>query len=187
MWKSQSYTIRGVSPLLMHNGQLADPLNQFSKALKTVTGKRNKTEADHEEMARLEWYGGLYLFNGEPCVPGMNIESALNEAARKQRKGQQAKAGLYVDGLFPLLYDGPRDPHLLWQHEAFRRRGPVRVQRNTVMRMRPIFQEWACAFAIHFDDRLLNPAEVSHLLTYAGDNVGLGDWRPKHGRFVVES
>ena len=29
--------------------------------LKSVSGKRKKTEADHEEMARIEFVAGLYM------------------------------------------------------------------------------------------------------------------------------
>jgi hypothetical protein len=186
MWKSQSYSIHGVSPLILHNGQTANPLNSFTKALKTISSKRDKTDADFEEMARLEWYAGLYLANGTPALPGNGIEAALSQAARKQKKGQQVKAGLYVEGLYPLVYDGPRDPHELFQLEDFRLTVGVRVQRNTVMRTRPIFRDWACTFTVNFEDGLLNPAEITNFLVYAGRNVGLCDWRPKFGRFEIE-
>lgn len=186
MWKSQNYTIRGVSALIVHNGQLADPLNRFTKALKTVSSKRNKTDADFEELARMEWYGSLYLLNGEPALPGNAFEAALIEAAKKKRKGQQAKAGLFVDGFYPILYDGPRDPHALWPLEEYRLTVRVRIQRNTVMRTRPIFRQWACTFVVNVEDALLNPSEIIDFLSYAGSNIGLCDWRPKFGRFVVE-
>ena len=46
---------QGVSPLLCHNGQTADPRNAYSKAIKAISGKRKKTDSDYDEMARLEW------------------------------------------------------------------------------------------------------------------------------------
>ena len=36
---------RGVGPLLMHNGRMADPLDPHAIKLATVTGKRAKTKA----------------------------------------------------------------------------------------------------------------------------------------------
>jgi hypothetical protein len=51
--------------------------------MKRVSGKRAKTDADFEELARLEFLGGLYLHNGEPCLPGEVIEAALVEAAAR--------------------------------------------------------------------------------------------------------
>jgi hypothetical protein len=38
-----------------------------------------------------------------------------------------------------------------------------------------------------FNDELVNQSEVLELLRIAGEQVGLGDWRPKFGRFDVET
>jgi len=47
--------------LIMHNGQTADPLNPFSKAMKEISSKRKKTDTDYEAMANIEYRAGLYL------------------------------------------------------------------------------------------------------------------------------
>src|SRR5688572_28760874 len=107
-YETSKFRIRGVVPLVMHNGQLADPLNSYTKELKKVSGKRSKTEADHEQMGKLEWYGSLYLHNGAPCLPGEVIEAAFIEAAKKGKRGPQAKAGVISDGFWPIEYDGPK-------------------------------------------------------------------------------
>lgn len=46
--------LTGDRPLLMHSGRLADPLDEIARNLGKVTGKRMKTAADHEEIARVE-------------------------------------------------------------------------------------------------------------------------------------
>lgn len=171
----------------MHNGQLADPLNRFAREMKKISGKRNKTEADYEELARLEFLGGLYVNDGGPCVPGELVEAALVEAAKKMRRGNQAKAGIIVDGTFALEYDGPRDPQQLWETPAFRLVAGVKIQRNRIMRTRPIFHEWACEVAIDFLPGQLNRSEVEELAATAGSIVGIGDWRPKFGRFTASA
>ena len=48
--KVLSFHIQGTVPTLMHNGRLADPLDEKSILLKEITGKRKKTEADQMEM-----------------------------------------------------------------------------------------------------------------------------------------
>ena len=48
------FKIVGVAPLVMHNGELANPMSEGAKALKRVTGKKAKTDADHAEIARVE-------------------------------------------------------------------------------------------------------------------------------------
>lgn len=185
-YQTLHFRLTGVSPLLVHNGQLADPLNPFAREMKRVSGKRNKTEADHEELARLEFMGGLYLHEGEPCIPGEMIEAALIEAAKKAKRGQQAKAGIISDGNFPIEYRGPRKPDSLWAQPEFRLTVGVRVQRNRVMRTRPIFRDWACEVSVDYLPGQLNPAEVEEMIRTAGTLVGIGDWRPRHGRFTAE-
>ena len=183
-----NFRIVGVAPLVQHNGQLADPANEYSRAVKEISGKRQKVDADYEEMARLEWLGSLYLFKGEPCIPSYVMEAVLigrGGAARKQKMGKQAAAGLFVTKNFPLEYDGPRDPHELWKIEDFRLRVPVRVGQAKVMRTRPIFNDWAATVEVEFDTRLVNEADVRLWMELAGYEVGLMDWRPKFGRFSV--
>ncbi len=177
-----------MSPLLMHNGQLADPLNRFAKELRKVSGKRTKTEADYEEMARIEFLGSLYVdHNKEPCLPGELVEASLIEAAKKMRRGQQAKAGIVSVGNFSLAYDGPRSPEALWADETFRLTVGVRVQRNKVMRTRPIFRAWSCIVVVDYMPSQLNSGEIEEMVRTAGLVIGVGDWRPKFGRFTAET
>jgi hypothetical protein len=181
------FRLAGASPLICHNGQLADPLNSISKEMERVSSKRAKTDADFEELARLEFLGGLYLDNGEPCIPGEVIEAALVEAAKKMRRGQQAKAGIISQGNFPIQYDGPRTANELWADERFRLVAGVKVQRNKVMRTRPIFREWASEISVDFMPGQLNRSEVEEMVRTAGTVVGIGDWRPKFGRFMAQA
>jgi hypothetical protein len=39
---------------------------------------------------------------------------------------------------------------------------------------------------VTYNDSLLNESDVLDLLRLGGEQIGLGDWRPKFGRFVVE-
>lgn len=186
-YKTLSFKITGVAPLLMHNGQLANPLNEFSKQMKKISSKRDKTDADFEELARLEWYGSLYLSDGKPCLPGEILEAAFLTAAKKQKRGKQAQAGIICPKSYPLVYDGKRKPEELWADPEYRWTVGARVQQNRVMRTRPIFREWSCKIELQYDDSLLNEEEVNHLVRVAGEIVGVGDWRPKFGRFKVET
>ena len=74
-YKTLSLRLKGVSPLVCHNGQLADPLNYWSKELKRITSKRHKVEADMEEAARIEFFGGLYLANEVPIIPADLVQA----------------------------------------------------------------------------------------------------------------
>jgi hypothetical protein len=89
MYKLLSLTIVGTAPLVMHNGQTADPLNKYAKMLKAVSSKRKKTEADYEELARIEFFAGLYMDQNEPAIPARLLEAAVVEGARKSKSGKQ--------------------------------------------------------------------------------------------------
>jgi hypothetical protein len=177
------YHLDGVAPLMMHNGQLADPLNLFSKAIKQITAKRKKTDADHEEVGRLEWHGSLYLKDGKPCVPFNCIRATLHNAAKTLRLGTKVKAGLFVTDNAVLVYDGPTDLDALWADERFRDRRNMCIGGSTVMRTRPKFDLWSLDITVAFNDELLNASEVDQFVTLGGSVIGLLEDRPTHGRY----
>lgn len=187
MYKDLSLKITGVSPLILHNGQLANPLNKWTRLIKPISKKRLKTDADFEQMARLEWFGGMYLHNGLPCLPGEVLEAAFINGARKSKLGKQTQAGLMCPDNYPIIYIGPTDLDELWADENFRLISKVKIGQSSVMRTRPIFREWACEFTLRYDDSLLNEREVLEMVKVTGEQIGLCDWRPKFGRFILEN
>lgn len=180
-------TITGTATLLMHNSRLANPLDPAAKALKAVTGKRGKTDENHEEIARLEHAGSLY-FDADlgPYMPGDNIWRALYDAAKKSKRGPRIKEGVFISSdINPLAYDGPRTIDGLWSDENYRHLASVKVQTSRTMRCRPQFRTWACRARGTLDTSLLDLAELRDIADTAGNLVGLGDWRPRYGRFTA--
>ncbi len=179
--------ITGIAPLLMHNGQLSDPLNEHAKAMKEVSSKRKKTDEDHEEMSRLEFAGGLYVDEkGRPAIPASMIESFLHCGAKKSKLGKDFLAGAYCeDESFALEYTGPKKVEALWANKSFVDRRNVRVQKNRVMRTRPIFREWALDVVVVFDPNTINRRALRKAAEDAG-GLGMGDYRPRFGRCLVE-
>lgn len=185
-YRTLRFRITGAAPLLLHNGRLADPLDEHARAMAQVAAKRRKTEADHERLAELEFLGGLYLSGGAPCIPAEMMEAALVKAAAQERRGAKARAGLVVRDDLGLEYDGPREPRALWADARFRLRTQVRVGPSRVMRTRPMFREWSATLAVDYLPGLLNASDVRGLVALAGEQVGVGDWRPRFGRFWAE-
>ena len=172
--------------MIVHNGQTADPLNKFAKAMKAVSGKRKKTDADYEELARIEFMAGLYMGPDGPIIPAPNIDSMLVNAAKKSREGQIAKSGVFCFGDAKLDYDGPRTVPELWADERFRHVAIVRVGMARVARTRPYFKDWSAIVALQIEDTVVNVRQIDEWFAIAGTQVGLGDWRPQHGRFSAE-
>ena len=186
-YQTLRFRLISAAPLLCHNGQLADPLNDIARQMKEISGRRHKTDPDLEELARLEWYGSLYLDDDQqPCLPGEVLEAAFVEAAKRQRRGRQAQAGIICPANYLLEYDGPSELDELWQRPAFRLTVPARVKNNRIMRTRPRFLTWATTIMVQYDASLLNPNEVGEIVRRTGSEIGIGDWRPKFGRFQVE-
>jgi hypothetical protein len=181
-----SAVLIGRTPLLMHNGVLADPLDERNIALASVTGKRVKTLADHREIARLEWFGGLWLHEGRPCIPGKAIKAVMVDAAKTRNRGKSAKRALWVEQPAMLQYDGPADIRELWKDENFRHRSGVRVHGSTTQRTRARFPDWKTRISIQFLTATMNRSELEEYLHIGGYLIGIGDGRPEHGKFVVQ-
>lgn len=181
-------SIRGSAPLICHNGALADPENHFARELKKSASGKAK---DLVRAAKIEFLGSLYLDDsGEPCIPVELILASLLAGARAHKLGKQFAAGVYdVTGqsTFRLEYRGPRDPDQLYELDDFRDRRGVRVQTSRIIRTRPIFRGWSCSFNLEFDPTLVSRSEIETALQRAGKAVGIGDYRPRFGRFVIEA
>ena len=184
-----SFRLSGQSPLLCHNGQTADPRNSYAKAMKAISGKRKKTDADLEELARIEWLAGLYRTSNDLVVTSHILESAFVAGAKKSKRGQQAKSGLFVPDHASLMFEGKpgviNDETLnqMYESDAYTFTCGVKVGMSKVMRTRPIFKDWSLVVTVQYDPDLLNQQEVKDFVVDAGRQVGIGDWRPKYGRF----
>lgn len=191
--KSIKFKITGIRPLLIHNGELADRTNPYVQAIKEITakGSKNITEADHEKRDRLEWEGALYWSDrdGGVVMPSDNIERMIKQGADKARLGKKAEASTLVsEVLIPVKHrksGASRDE--LYKDPAYQLRKGVVIQRNRVMKVRPLIPTgWTMTFTVEFDDEILNKENIVKAVTQAGSLVGLGTWRPKFGRFTTE-
>lgn len=186
-WRTKNYKLTSEAPLIQHNGELADPLNPIVKEIKKLSGKRSKTEADLEALAKLEFLGGLYVDKDLGIVvPADCLEATVINGAKKSRHGMVAKTGMFVEKHSKLIYEGPQNPEDLWQDKDFVFRKLVVVQRARIARTRPIFNSWELEATINYEDSIVDENQLSQWIKTAGMQVGLCDWRPRYGRFSVE-
>jgi hypothetical protein len=168
--------------LLLHNNQLADPLNRISKDIKQISSKRKKTDADYLEMGHLEFLGSFYLNKkGEPVIPARVVKGVLKRGAKKVSEKPRVEEGIIVDEDFPIIYNGPKDIERLWeQRDKFALMAPVKIGKSTVTRTRPKFEEWQLLVSIDYDPDVLNAEDIDRYFIKA---PGFGDWIPEYGRF----
>lgn len=178
----------GTAELLMHNARLSNPLDPIAKAMKKVSSKRTKTEEDHQELARLEHAGSLYHDEQVgPYIPGQNVQRCLVDAAKVTRAAPKITRGVFIStDVNPLGYSGPRDVAGLWADENFRHMASVKVKQNRIMRCRPRFRQWKVETDGQLDTAVLSFEELEEIVHTAGVMIGLGDYRPRFGRFAAE-
>ena len=185
--KQMKVAINGITPLLTHNERLANPFDDITRAIKAISGKRKKTEDDLLEMARLEWLGGLYHdADTGPYIPGYNMLAAIISAGKVHKLGTAIKrAALVLEDKLPIEYNGPRDPDALFADKRFVDMRSVKVGTSKVLRARPRFNDWRLKFTVAYDETALQADDLLRVVQTCGAMTGLGDYRPRFGRFEV--
>jgi hypothetical protein len=183
--KTINIKIRGTSPLLMHSSAAVDPTHPLNLESKKITGKRKKTDEDHIEINKFDFLKAIYFDERVGCyLPANNIEACLRDAAKKSKQGKSATCAIFVmPDMIPLIYDGPRTPRELYEDVRFRDVRAVKVQQARLMRCRPRFDQWSADFEIQFDEKILDETDIMSFLDTAGTYIGVGDFRPRYGRF----
>jgi hypothetical protein len=186
---------QGNTPLLMHNVQLASPMNKYAKRLSALTSAKassKRTDQDRIEIARVEFEGGLY-FDDEvgPYIPAKWMSKNLLDAARRGRRGKLVEEGVMVAPgslINPLAYNGPRDIDGLWDggDSPFVDFATVRVGMAKVDRCRPIFNNWAFEIDFDIEDGVIDFATFEDIAKI-GSRLGVGDYRTgSYGRFTAK-
>lgn len=185
--RNLSIVLTGTRPLLLNAPTTVDPLAPLTKQIKVLTGKRSKTEDDHAEIARLEYIAGIYHDpDFGPYVPGFMVEAAIRAGAKLTKKGAAVQRALFVSSdVNPIIYKGPRDLDGLWADPNFRNSSPVKVGMSRTMRTRPQFLSWEVTADAVLDDAVLDLDVLRSVTSTAGELTGIGDWRPRYGRFTA--
>ena len=186
MFAEKTYKVVGLAPLLMHNGQMVNPLNPIVKEIKKISSKRKKTDDDHAEISRLEFQASLYTnAKSEYIIPAEMIEATLINGAKKRKLGTKFKSAVFVEADGVLTYDGPKKWEERFKDSNCVNISKVRVQQNSVMRTRPQFNSWSTEFTVQYDPELVDESDLDNAVADAGRQCGFGDWRPRYGRFAI--
>ncbi len=185
--KTINVTITAICPMLMHSDRTANPLDEYAKALKKITSKRKKTEEDHAKISALEFEASMYYDpdNGY-YMPSANIEACLINSAKHYKKGTLIKQAVIVpeNGSFDFPHSSTK-PSKLYNKNGYVDMRTVKVGMSKNVRTRPIFHEWIVNFTVFLDTNKMEPEEIREIVENAGKYVGLGDYRPRFGRFEL--
>lgn len=185
--------IKGTSALLQHAfGQTQ--LNVLREAAKKQTGVFDYS---------MEWLNTMYVTkDGYLYQPATHVEGAIQRAASAFKvKGKGGKT--WQDAFKAYVYIRPDEIIHLREGEPVRAPGEellrkpteylsvsmmrVKVQRAAVVRSRlQIAPGWELKFSVRVHDEQVRPEVIKAVLDEAGHAVGIGDYRPRFGRFTVE-
>ena len=180
-----STKVKGVAPLMQHRFPMPE-LKDMSKGGSKVTGAKDYTE---------EWREYFYANGNGIFQPAVHFEAAMVKAAVNYKiTGKRGKTykDLFKAAVFvtpdeilhnidvPDMLDTDGDKRLYLDLR------PVVVNRARVVRIRPTFSPgWELEFEIECIDDQIDENLLQDVLELAGKTVGIGDYRPRFGRFNV--
>ncbi|MFB3926404.1 MAG: hypothetical protein ACE14T_10160 [Syntrophales bacterium] len=155
------------------------------------TKTQKKTGAkDYSE----EWKSALYWDDNLGIYePASHIEGALIKAAVNFQitgKGKKTYKDLFKSSVFvtpdyiPHGLNGSPEK-LLSSGKLSVDKRLVRVANSGVERMRPMLKSWSLEFVVEVHDSQISREVVKEVLDLAGQQYGIGDFRPRYGRFMV--
>lgn len=160
-------------------------MRKFSVEAETeLEDEIKKTKRDHGTVEEQAEQAAYRDGDGHLCQPAEHIYQAMCKAAVEfQIKGRGKKT--YKDSIKGnVLIEPDLIPHVADDYLIDSR--PARVIRARIMRHRPHLRQWRLAFTVQLIDGDAVPARVlNRILARAGESVGIGDYRPRFGRFTV--
>jgi hypothetical protein len=170
-------TIEGVADLLFHRWN-CEAVAAKASAKKGSTAK--KTDNIETYVYRND--------DGQVCLPGEYLRQAVIHAAKFRqdpRSPRKSAMDLFKAAIVATTVLAPLGKDT-WDYEHACR---VTIQRNGITRIRPAMKAgWTATvdFLVNVPE-YIRPNDLHDVLSAAGRLVGVGDFRPTYGRFIVRS
>ena len=163
--------VEGIAPLLQNRfPEEEHPENETKKKKKVfVSAEEAESKLYKDKTGRI-------------CQPARHFEACMIKASSNFKfEGKKSYKDAFKGGIFitPEMI-----PHKFPKFEVDRQ--PVVIQRSRIMRSRPRFDNWLLEFTIDVIDDRISADVVKEALDYCGLYVGIGDLRPRFGRFKVK-
>ena len=185
-----TFTLTGTKPMLQHNGRLANPLDPYTRKLRSITSQRKKTDDDLYAIMQIEARGSCWeTDDGLLGIQNAAVWRSIYDAAKAFKLGEDVKRALHFeDTTVPLAIDGGKvtcDDYISdAAHIDYR---PVKVSGRKTMRARPLIQPgWTSSHSMELVDSVIRVDDLGPVLERAGRLVGIGDWRPTYGTYSIE-
>jgi len=170
--KQINVEITGIAPLLQNRYQTENNGQNQSKAKKKVY--------DPVEEAKKCLYK---TSEGEIYQPAEHVYQSMVRASTDFKfEGKKS----YKDLIQSRILIEPETIPLITEGEYEIDTRPVVIQRARVLKWRPKFNKWKLKFQLTIlDDENISISVAKEILEKAGAAKGIGDYRPRFGRFMV--
>lgn len=184
--KEIEVTIRGKSPLIVHNFDEKTKRQMLETQQKKATSVKPIRNPQEEFMRSLHWLTDM---------PEEFTEEAMQEAINNG-----AKFGFPADGLKASIVSGAYRNKLTKDQVSVRgafnimgefieikgvpemRNDKVRIAKGaTDLRFRAEFKEWTSTFKLQYVENTYSLEQILNFINIGGFSVGIGDWRVEKG------
>lgn len=166
------------SSLLMNNVE----------SMTAAKAKPSRTKADEWEQTDEMFEARQYRENGQLVLPARMWKAALKDAARVSGIKQSGKRSNYKS-LVSAMIVIPNSLKLDQSPADLRRQEDyvkMKATQGRILRLRPALDTWSGTLDLVVLDESQFPSSiVIELLKFAGQFIGVGDYRPEYGRFNV--
>lgn len=214
--KRYSVTLKGETPLLMHNDNLAwaDVMEKW----RLDPANKKMSVAGDDRTPPWRWIGTLYVEGNKVVIPSDNLMTMMREGGKKVSTGKgqqtfkaQTQSGIIVDqSAWPMIVNGKEVPYASIKaligngdfeahmqtaeslgFELFVKRAKIGNAKH--VRVRPRFDSWLISGSLTVLDETITTSILESILKIGGAYCGLCDWRPSSikapgsfGKFTVE-
>lgn len=184
--KSFLITISGITPYMQH--RMDDiSLQEWEKVHSSIITPSKSAQPDYNRAL----FHSYVDSSGNFFIPADHIRGALITAGTyvKGKVGAQTKSmKSTVAGMFFIKEEKIK----LTPFDEIDKRSAVNKNvKARVIVVRPRWNEWKTSFTLLVDNDTISQEMIEQLLQYAGNNVGIGSYRPTNngmfGRFKVDS
>ena len=174
--KKIDVSIKGVAPLLQHKMSIEIEAQLASKTKKSVGQSKGDNPEDF-----------LYKVGDKICQPAEHILQAIIKRLSGYKIQGKGKKTYLEMGKGSLNIIPDMIPHKIQKWEPDSRTVVIKATKGRVVRIRPKLNDWELDFTIELINEDLPIEVIKSALDDAGREGGLGDYRPRFGRFIVTS
>lgn len=194
----------GIRPLVMSNPQTVDVANPYAKESRRLNSALKKARKKEDEDLLLElsvkqkrndFAASAYWSEADQkfFLPDTVIMAAIKEAARSLKKGKDIDRAAFMEETEALITNVPQAKSLEQAYEIpeLHLETPAKIPPRTgalMWKVRCMMPTgWTVRFSLTYDETMIAARTMLEILETAGLMCGVGGWRPKFGRFTVET